>query len=233
VRDSSAFFQHLANVGFKPKTIIDVGVANGTPDIYTAFPDAYYILVDAVAEYEAGMREMLKSMRGEYILTALSDEPGEAEMMVTEPLYVSSLQYDKQIRKEALRTVPVDTLENILAERSVERPIMLKTDCQGHDLQVIRGAGSALKDIEVIICELPMYGPWGGGAEFIDYVTGLDELGYRVYDIWGWLYRPGDQRLQHLDLVFVKTDGLLRQNKLFPQGQQNLGYFRRHYQADK
>ena len=232
MRDSAAFFKHLSDVGFIPRTIIDVGVANGTPDIYSAYPDAYYILIDAVAEYESGMREILKSLRGEYVITALSDRTGEAEMMVREPLYISSLQYGEDIRKEFLRTVPVDTLENILSERSVDGPIMLKTDCQGHDLQVIRGAGRALEDIEVIICELPMYGPWGGGPEFIDYVNGLDELGFRVYDIWGWLHRPGDQRLQHLDLVFVKTDGLLRQNKLFPQGESNLGYFRKHYKQE-
>ena len=102
---------------------------------------------------------------------------------------------------------------------------MLKTDCQGHDLQVIQGAGAQLPKIDMIICEMPVYGPWGGGAEFIDYVQGLDDLGFSFYDIWGCLYRPGDNRLQNLDLVFVHTDGKLRQNKLFTQGEHNLNLF--------
>ena len=59
MRDGRVFFEHLNHVGFQPATIIDVGVANGTPDIYESFPDAYYVLIDAVVEYEEGIARLL------------------------------------------------------------------------------------------------------------------------------------------------------------------------------
>ena len=229
MRDSATFFKHLEIVGWKPETVIDVGVANGTPALYQPFPDAYYILIDAVAEYEQTMQNLLGTLKGEYHLTAVSDAPGELEMMVQEPFYISSLTYDKNtLRQEKRRMVPVTTIDEIFAQAPRAEPVLLKTDCQGHDLQVIHGAVQSLPHIDVVICELPVYGPWGGGPEFLDYVVGMDELGYRFYDVWGWLYRPGDQRLQHLDLVFVRTDGPLRKQPLFTQGEQNIGFYARH-----
>lgn len=227
MRSPEEFFDHLKLVGFVPATIIDVGVANGTPDIYSSYPDSYYVLVDPVVEYEEKIRNILKKHKGEYHQVALSDKAGELEMYVQEPFYVSTLQFDKPALSgtNKVRTVPVKTLDDLFAASNYEAPIMLKTDCQGHDLNVIRGAIDSLENIEVIICELPVYGPWGGGFEFIDYIVGLDELGYRFYDIWGCLYRAGDARLQNMDLVFVKTDGQLRQNKLYPQGPANVGFF--------
>jgi hypothetical protein len=32
--------RHLAGSGFRPATVVDVGVGNGTSDLYAAFPDA-------------------------------------------------------------------------------------------------------------------------------------------------------------------------------------------------
>ena len=34
----------LARLGFKPHTVIDVGVANATPDLYGVFPEASLLL---------------------------------------------------------------------------------------------------------------------------------------------------------------------------------------------
>jgi len=224
-------FEHLSVVGWKPNIIVDIGVATGTPSIYNYYPDAYYILVDAVREYEPQIRTILETLDGEYHITAVSEEPGEMEMMVQEPLYISSLNFDKKtLRKQARRIVPVTTIDDILEKSPRQGPILLKTDCQGHDLQVIRGAKRSLPTIDVIICELPVYQPWGGGHEFYDYVVGMHELGYSFYDIWGWLHRPGDQRLQHLDLVFVHSDGPLRQQPLFTEGEHNLGHYERYTQ---
>lgn len=227
MRAPSEFFKHLNIVGFQPKTIIDIGVAKGTPDLYKAYPNAYYVLVEAVKEYEQELKRILASHKGEYHISAVSNQPGKMEMMVKEPFYISSLQYDKENLKDknAIRKVDVITVDQLFAKGKYEPPVLIKTDCQGHDLNVIMGAKDNLEKIEVIICELPLYGPWGGGYEFYDYVVEMDKLGYRVYDIWGWLYRPHDQRLQHLDLVFVKKDGLLRQNKLFTQGKLNIDFF--------
>jgi len=217
-------FDHLKLLGFEPKTIIDVGVANGTPELYEAFPKAYFVLVEAVSEYEETIQQILMEIDGEYHLVAVSDHAGQMEMMVREPLYISSLNFDASELQSQTRTVEVARLDSIL-KKDLAGPIVIKTDCQGHDLDVIRGASGMMDKVEVCILEIPLHGPWGGGNEFIDYVIEMDQLGFRFYDVWGTLRRPGDRQLHSLDGVFVKTDGLLRKHRLFTEGDRNLGYF--------
>jgi 16S rRNA G527 N7-methylase RsmG len=49
---------HVKRLGFKPKTIIDVGVAYGTPGLYGVFDDVKYLLVDPLREYETVMQDI-------------------------------------------------------------------------------------------------------------------------------------------------------------------------------
>ena len=49
----------------KVETVVDVGVAYGTPALYTAFPDAYFFLFEPVAEFEPHLKSILTSVRGE------------------------------------------------------------------------------------------------------------------------------------------------------------------------
>jgi hypothetical protein len=70
MRKANEFFDHLKNVGFQPETIIDVGVARGTIDIYDAYPDAYYVLIEPVEEFKPDLVDLLKRLKGEYHLCA-------------------------------------------------------------------------------------------------------------------------------------------------------------------
>lgn len=52
------FFEHIKSLGFNPKTVIDVGVATGTPPLYEAFPDAYFVLFEPTAEFEPNLHQI-------------------------------------------------------------------------------------------------------------------------------------------------------------------------------
>jgi len=45
-RNFAEFFSHLKKLQFAPGTVIDVGVAYGTPDLYEAFPTSKFYLVE-------------------------------------------------------------------------------------------------------------------------------------------------------------------------------------------
>ncbi|MHB1345467.1 MAG: hypothetical protein ACYCX3_14095 [Thermoleophilia bacterium] len=45
--------RHLAAVGLEPATVIDVGAADGTHELYSAFPSAKRLLVEPLAESAA------------------------------------------------------------------------------------------------------------------------------------------------------------------------------------
>ena len=50
-RNFAEFFSHLKKLQFIPGTVIDVGVAWGTPDLYEAFPASKFYLVEPLKEF--------------------------------------------------------------------------------------------------------------------------------------------------------------------------------------
>ena len=43
---------HLKENGYKPKLIVDVGVADGTPEIYEIFPESKFLLVEPLDYFQ-------------------------------------------------------------------------------------------------------------------------------------------------------------------------------------
>src|SRR6185437_10394420 len=68
---------YLRRLKFRPATIIDVGVAEGTPDLYEAFPKAYLMLIEPVAEFFGDITQILAARPGVHVPAALGNEPGE------------------------------------------------------------------------------------------------------------------------------------------------------------
>ena len=67
---------YIRRLGFRPQTIIDVGVAHGTPQLYAAFPDAQLILVEPLSEYFEGIARLLDRRRGVHIPAAAWSSQG-------------------------------------------------------------------------------------------------------------------------------------------------------------
>jgi hypothetical protein len=60
----------ISKLGFKPKTVIDVGVASGTEELYSAFPEATLLLIEALNQFEPNLVSILKRYRGSYLIVA-------------------------------------------------------------------------------------------------------------------------------------------------------------------
>ncbi len=68
----------IRGLGFQPKTIIDVGVASGTPALYRTFPDCYFLLIEPLKEFESDLIAILKRYPGSYVLAAAGSSSGQA-----------------------------------------------------------------------------------------------------------------------------------------------------------
>lgn len=99
-------------------------------------------------------------------------------------------------------------------DKALQGPILIKTDCQGFDLDVMKGGKTFIKKADVIIMEVNLFHPAGneGLADFGQIVLWMQEHGFSVYDIISYQQRPFDGALGYIDLVFVKTDGVFRQD---------------------
>lgn len=210
-RTFEGFFRHIKGLGFSPATVIDVGVARGTPALYEAFPDAYLILVEPVMEFIPYLEAIVKKHDGEFHNCALMAAPGVSTILKTKELHGSSMMHrlvdDNDSR---LQKVNVKTLDDVVGGHR-RGPILLKTDCQGGDYDVVRGGENTLKLCEVVILEVSFFKFWGNHhPDPLEIIQYMSDHGFVLYDFLDGLFRPRDNALGQIDMVFVKRDGMFR-----------------------
>src|SRR5437868_5255455 len=97
-RTMEGFLSHVKRLGFEPRTVVDVGVAYGTPPLYTTYPDAYFFLFEPVAEFEPHLKSVLNTVRGEYHLCALSDRSSTGSLYMTDQADGSALVHSELVK---------------------------------------------------------------------------------------------------------------------------------------
>src|SRR5205823_1350672 len=110
----------------------------------------------------------------------------------------------------AARTVPVARLDELVAERALPGPYVLKADVEGAELDVLEGAGALLAHTELVLLETSLFAFWEGAPVLADVIAWMREHGFAVYDFYGGHLRPLDGALAQLDVAFVREDGRFR-----------------------
>lgn len=209
--------RQLTTLGFHPRTVIDVGAASQTAELYEEYPKAEILLIEPLREFEPFLRKICEKYRAQYLLAAAGERPGTATLNVHPDRFGSS--FLKEEEGPAVdgqpRQVPVITIDDACAERSLEGPYLIKVDVQGAELQVLAGALQTLSDTEVIILEVSLFGLMIDGPQFYDVISQMKSYGFVVYDIYGFTYRPFDGALAQVDIVFVREQGFLRKSHVF------------------
>jgi FkbM family methyltransferase len=207
--------QSSKKAGLSPGTIIDVGAAYGAFDLqcYKLFPNAAYVLIEPLAEYKTHLQTVTRSIPdARLIFAAAAANPGEVTINV-HPDWVGSSLY---IEDEATdvngvpRTVPAVPLDQIARDANLIAPFLIKIDVQGAELDVLLGAEATLQATELIILEASFFEVFKGGPQFYDIVTFMKSKGFVAYDLFGLQYRPLDNALSQVDVVFVKEGGIFR-----------------------
>jgi FkbM family methyltransferase len=202
-------FQHLARVGPQPRTVIDVGVAAGTPELYRAFPHARYLLVEAVEENEEWLQEILEGLDGDYVIAAataygdsitLRVSPDRAEQWNSSIFRAKDETTERWVDRE----VPAVRIDDVVEERGLEGPFLIKADTEGSELEVLRGAERVLEQTTTVVLEVTLIDYFQGAPRFADVVGFMAERSFVPYDIVGGFDRPSDGALVAVDVVFVR-----------------------------
>lgn len=213
----------LKQNGFVPTSIIDVGVAKGTPELYSTFPDSKYLLIEPLVEFESYLKEILLNLEGSYVLSAADSFDGEATINVhSSHLSGSSLKEETmgEYADGQKRNINVYKIDTLLKTNKLEGPILLKVDVQGAELEVLEGSKNSLSLIEVIVLEVSMFKFMKNSPEFYDVIHYMKNIGFVAYDIiFGW-NRPLDNALGQVDIVFVKENSFLRKSHAFSTQEQ-------------
>lgn len=220
-RSATGFFDNIKALGFEPSYVIDVGVADGTAELYKAFPTAKYLLVEPHREFEPVLKKICSELDGDYVIAAAAEEPGVVRFNAHEDLFGSSMldEVEGDLADGEKCEVPALRLDDLIAEH-VQNRILLKVDVQGAELKVLGGTSKHLQDIDMIILEVALISSMKGGAEFWDIVRYMKERGFVVYDILGGVFRPLDGCLKQVDLVFVPENSSLRSDRRYATPEQ-------------
>jgi FkbM family methyltransferase len=209
--------RQLASLGFRPRTVIDVGVACETAELYEAFPESAILLIEPLAEFEPFLRKICNSRKAQYILAAAGQKAGTATLNVHAGLGGSSLfkEVEGEFVEGVPRQVPVVTVDDMCEGRGLPGPYVIKVDVQGAELQVLAGAERTLRATEAVILEMTLFGTMIGGPQVYDVISRMRDYGFVLYDLYGFTYRPLDDALAQVDGVFVREAGRFRASHAF------------------
>ena len=210
---------NLRKQGLDPATIVDVGVARGTPQLYKAFPNAYLVLIEPVKEFEPALERIVAERPGEYVLAAAGAEDGTAKMFmhprsITGSSIAPQIGPDGRERKpdpEHEREVPVRTLDSLLAEHDWKPPFGLKIDSEGFEYQVIQGASKFLEQTQFVIAEVVVSRRFIDGYDVASFMSLIYSHGFELCDILDAPRPRRDREIVFFDGLFWKRpDGLRR-----------------------
>ena len=205
----------IRSLGFRPRTVVDVGVAWGTPPLYRAFADSYFLLIEPLKEFEPQLMSILKEYQGSYVLAAAGSRSGQVTFNVKKDKLDASSIYKESMGPEADgREVPVPMIriDDVLEDRQLVGPYLVKIDAQGAELDALEGAQRALSETEVVVLEVSLFEFMKGAPQFFDVVLYMKNRDFVAYDIvLGW-NRPLDNALGQIDIVFVRDKGRFRQD---------------------
>ena len=212
----------IARLGFKPHTVIDVGVANATPDLYGVFPEASLLLIEPLVEFEPFLKKICSTYNAQYVLAAAGEAPGSAVLHVHPDKVGSSLLHEVEGPSVdgVPRSVRVVAIDQLCVEKNLKAPYLLKADVQGAELQVLSGATRTLQETEVVILEVSLLAAMIGGPELFDVVCRMKDLGFVAYDLFGLHYRPLDDALCQVDIIFVPQHSALRKSRAYATPEQ-------------
>lgn len=209
--------QHLERADLTPATVFDVGVADGTPWMYRAWPQAKFHLFDPTPQSLPHMRRWAKTLKAKVYNYALGDEPGSLDLRVRREHSGSSF-FDEIGKADLVETIRVPVVRFDAAINVVPRPALIKIDVQGAELMVLRGMGERLADMDCIIVETGLIATLDGSPEFADVVDFMTQAGFVLFDIVGVLRRPLDHAVAYVDAVFVPASSPLRQDRRWGTG---------------
>jgi FkbM family methyltransferase len=198
--------------------IIDVGanVGDWTRQVSNIFPDSSFLMIEAYDKHSFRL-ESMKTEKIDYEISLLSDSETETNFYVHRYNHFGTLETGNSMFRE--KTINYDddktlvkkmksrTLDNLLAQKSIQEVDLLKMDVQGAELVVLDGAKKTLKKVEFCLLEVQIQ-EWNQGApNTSDTIEYMKNEGFEVYDIVELGY-DGSNYLIHMGCLFKRAVGI-------------------------
>jgi FkbM family methyltransferase len=201
--------RRLQTAGFAPDFVVDVGASTGiwSETIKPLFPDARFILVEALASRYPTKQELLRRFPDfELAEVAISNQFGRMSFQVSSDLYNSSLfQVSEASAVSETVEIEVMTLDRLAQERNLNGRGLLKIDVQYAEHLIIEGGRDFIgRNVDVVAMELTLERVHPEVKTFQEMINLMSDLGFRYFDDVGEWRTPASGQLEQKDALFVR-----------------------------
>ena len=206
------FFDCLVRLGFKPRSIVDVGANRGnwTRTAMRYFPEAKYYLFEPQRDLLAES-DLQRDARVKIFAVGVGAANATMKLSKHEKDHSFSFALSEEQASEQGREqvdAPVVALDEFLTSQCIAYPEMLKIDAEGWDLEVVNGGENTVANAEIVLLEAAVTcHAFRNTVESV--VLGMSARGFQLFDITD-LNRPLPHgALWLVELAFAKKGGRL------------------------
>lgn len=197
----------LKQKNYYPKNILDIGAHHGnwTKSMMNIYPDSKYYLFEGIDYTELNQFNNVSNVMV-YKNILLNDKVEEVEWYegrnTGDSFFKEKTHHYANSIPIKRKTIDLKSIVKMNSLFSNDDNILIKIDCQGAEIPILKGASSILDRTDFIILELPLFGQYNEGVpNFLEHIKYMDSINFVPYDIVDNHYINGFN--MQIDMLFI------------------------------
>ena len=199
----------LKELGYVPDTILDIGAYHGhwTDTMKTIYNNANYYLFEAIDYHELKRFNTMDKVFNIVLSDSIKEVDWYQMKNTGDSMFREKTHFFNNCEIIKKTTIDLNTfvLNTLIFAKTILTNILIKIDCQGAEIPILKGASNILKNTDFIIMELPLFGQYNEGVgTFQDHIIFMNSIGFIPYDIADKHYINNFN--MQVDMIFININ---------------------------
>jgi FkbM family methyltransferase len=207
--------ERLRDNHYTPDQIFDVGAYVGefAKLCRSLWPSAGLICFEVLPHSVKELRNWCLHDGNAVVIESLLGAETKSSVRFHEMETASSVLEEHIPQSAPARHYPMQTIDELVKNKGITAPNLLKLDVQGYELEVLKGAQKTLPQVSAVLAEVNFIDIHRGAPLVDELIVFMGDNGFVAYDICGLARRPLDQALWQADFIFVPRTSSLRSDR--------------------